>query len=197
MEVNQSLRLLIERASFLLFDPRDFSQLGKKRLKTVQSLSPGVLHERQAIDVCPRPLGPGRASTVGRRADIYTHRVDLKANARWHGGLSRSPPGLKSRTRWPKEMRWWPAGPWKCLPPGAKEPRAEMRGQVPVLLASPNGSADLPSDRRRGHNARHRDRRGAPHVEGDRLVPADNGPPTKQFGPDAYPGCNGPNLVFL
>jgi hypothetical protein len=29
------------------------------------------------------------------------------------------------------------------------------------------------------------------------IVPADNGPLTKQFGPEAYPGCNGPNMVFL
>jgi hypothetical protein len=29
------------------------------------------------------------------------------------------------------------------------------------------------------------------------IVPADNGSLTKQFGPEAYPGCNGPNMVFL
>jgi ABC-type lipoprotein release transport system permease subunit len=29
------------------------------------------------------------------------------------------------------------------------------------------------------------------------VVPADNGQFTEQFGPQAYPGCNGPNMVFL
>ncbi len=29
------------------------------------------------------------------------------------------------------------------------------------------------------------------------VVPADNGPVTEQLGPQAYPGCNGPNMVFL
>ena len=29
------------------------------------------------------------------------------------------------------------------------------------------------------------------------IVPADNGSLTKQLGPEAYPGCNGPNMVFL
>jgi len=29
------------------------------------------------------------------------------------------------------------------------------------------------------------------------IVPADNGNLTEQFGPKAYPGCNGPNMVFL
>jgi hypothetical protein len=29
------------------------------------------------------------------------------------------------------------------------------------------------------------------------IVPADKGPLTRQFGPEAYPGCNGPNMVFL
>jgi hypothetical protein len=29
------------------------------------------------------------------------------------------------------------------------------------------------------------------------VVPADNGRFTEQFGPQAYPGCNGPNMVFL
>jgi hypothetical protein len=29
------------------------------------------------------------------------------------------------------------------------------------------------------------------------VVPADNGAVTEMLGPDAYPGCNGPNMVFL
>ena len=29
------------------------------------------------------------------------------------------------------------------------------------------------------------------------VVPADNGVLTKQLGPEAYPGCNGPNMVFI
>jgi hypothetical protein len=29
------------------------------------------------------------------------------------------------------------------------------------------------------------------------IVPEDNGTVTEQLGPDAYPGCNGPNVVFL
>ena len=29
------------------------------------------------------------------------------------------------------------------------------------------------------------------------IVPADNGTLTKQLGPEGYPGCNGPNMVFL
>jgi hypothetical protein len=55
---------------FLLLDPRDFSQLDEKRLKTVQSLH--MLHEHNAMDVCPRPLGPRRAGTFGR----LTSQVD-------------------------------------------------------------------------------------------------------------------------
>ena len=53
VEVKQSLRLPIEGASFLLLDPGDFSQLDEKRLKTVQSFRPNMLHERNAMDVCP------------------------------------------------------------------------------------------------------------------------------------------------
>jgi FtsX-like permease family len=29
------------------------------------------------------------------------------------------------------------------------------------------------------------------------VVPADNGPVTERLGPQGYPGCNGPNMVFL
>jgi hypothetical protein len=29
------------------------------------------------------------------------------------------------------------------------------------------------------------------------IVPDDNGPFTKRLGPDAYPGCNGPNMLFV
>ena len=53
VEVKQSLRLHIEGASFLLLDPRGFSQLDEKRLKTVQSFHPNMLHEHNAMDVCP------------------------------------------------------------------------------------------------------------------------------------------------
>jgi len=42
VEVKQSLRLPIEGASFLLLDPRDFSQLDEKRLNLDYSRDSGV-----------------------------------------------------------------------------------------------------------------------------------------------------------
>jgi hypothetical protein len=66
VEMDQSLRLPIEGTRFLLLDPCDFSQLDEKRVKTVQSFRPNMLHEHNAMDVCPRPLGPRRAGTFGR-----------------------------------------------------------------------------------------------------------------------------------
>src|ERR1019366_6615446 len=75
VEVKQTLLLPLEGASFLLLDPRDFSQLDEKRLKTVQSFRPNMLHEHNAMDVCPRPLGPRRARTFGRltsQVDTYS-----------------------------------------------------------------------------------------------------------------------------